>query len=65
MKFIGEIFSRMSIILRDESNELSSITIGYSDATVIAPTYSLIVRSKILLATVTATVPLLWRWFRN
>jgi len=37
MKFIYEIFSRMSVIFRDESNEPSSIMIGYSDATITAP----------------------------
>ena len=57
MKFICEIFSRMSVTFRDESNESSSIIIGYNDATVTAPNYSLIMLSKILLATAHATVP--------
>ena len=57
MKFIYQTFSRMSVTFRDESNESSSIMIGYNDATVIAPNHPLTVRSKISLATVTATVP--------
>ena len=35
-------FSRMSIIFRDESNELSSIMISYNDATVTASNHPLI-----------------------
>ena len=42
----------MSVTFRDESNELSSIMIGYSDATVTAPNHPLIIRSKTSLATV-------------
>ena len=42
----------MSIIFRDESNEPSSIVIGYSDATVTALNYSLIIRSNVSLARV-------------
>ena len=57
MKFFCETFSRMDITFRDESNESSSIIIDYSDATVTSPTYSLTMRSKILLATVHTTVP--------
>jgi len=57
MKFICEIFSRMSVTFRNESNESSSTMIGYSDATVTATNHPLIVRSKVSLATVTATVP--------
>ena len=56
MKFICEIFSRMDVTFRDESNETSFIMIGYSDPTVTAPNHLLIVRSKTLLATVIATV---------
>jgi len=51
-KFISETFSRMGIILRDKSNEPSSIMISCRDATVTVPNYHLIVRSKISLATV-------------
>ena len=36
----------MSVIFRDESNDSSSVLINYSDATVTALNYSLIVRSK-------------------
>ena len=61
MKFIYEIFSRMGIILRDESNEPSFIMIGYSDATVTALNHPLIIRSKASLGITTATVPQLWR----
>ena len=50
-------FLHMSVTFRDESNEPSSIIIGYSDATVIAPNHHLIIRSKISLATATATEP--------
>ena len=42
----------MSVIFRDESNEPSSIMIGYSDATVTAPNHPLIIRSQTSLATV-------------
>ena len=56
MKFICEIFSWMSVIFRDESNKSSSTIIGYSDATVITPNHSPIMRSKTLLATAHATV---------
>ena len=47
----------MSVTFRDESNEPNSIMIGYSDATVTALNYSLIVQSKTSLVRVTATVP--------
>ena len=57
MKFICEIFSRMSVTFRDESNESSSTMIGYSDATVTTHNHPLIMRSKALLATAYATVP--------
>ena len=57
MKSICKTFSGMGVIFRDESNDSSSIMIGYSDATVIALNYSLIVRSKASLARATATVP--------
>ena len=57
MKFICKIFLGMDVTFRDESNEQSFITIGYSDATVTAPNHPLIVRSKASLAKVTATVP--------
>ena len=39
MKFIYEIFSRMSVIFRDESNESNSIMVDYSNATVTAPNH--------------------------
>ena len=42
MKFICEIFSRMSVTFRNESNESSSTMIGYSDATVTATDHPLI-----------------------
>ena len=57
MKFICEIFTRMSVTFRDESNELSSTMIGYSDATITASNYPLTIWSKTSLATVSATVP--------
>lgn len=57
MKFICETFLRMSVTFRDESNESSSIMIGYSNATVTIPNHPPIVRSKTSLATTTATVP--------
>ena len=46
MKFICKTFSGMSVIFRDESNDSSFIMIGYSDATVNALNYSLIVLSN-------------------
>ena len=52
MKFICEIFSRMGIIFRDESNETSLTLIGYSDTTVTTPNYLQIIRSKALLTAV-------------
>ena len=57
MKSICKIFSDMSVTFRDESNDSSSVLISYSDATVIALNYSLIVRSNASLVRVTATVP--------
>ena len=57
MKFICKIFLGMGVTFRDESNESSSIMIGYSDATVTAPNHPPIVRSKVSLARSTATVP--------
>ena len=57
MKFICKIFSGMSVTFRDESNEPSSIMIGYSDATVTTPNYPQTVRSKASLAIITAAVP--------
>ena len=57
MKFICEIFLRMGVIFRDESNEPSSTMIGYSDATVTTLNLPLIIRLKVLLATAYATVP--------
>ena len=56
-KFICEIFSRMGVTFRNESNESSSIIIGYNDATVTMSNHFLIIRSKTSLARVTATVP--------
>ena len=47
----------MSVTFRDESNESSFTMIGYSDATVTTPNHLQIMRSKALLAAVTATVP--------
>ena len=47
----------MGVTFRDESNESSSTMIDYSDATVTVFNYSLIMRSKALLATAHATVP--------
>ena len=57
MKFFCETFSRMDITFRDESNESSSIMIDYSDAIVIVPNHSLIMRLKPLLATAHTKVP--------
>ena len=57
MKFICETFTRMSVIFRDESNEASSIMIGYSDATITTPNHSLVLRSHVSLVRVAATVP--------
>ena len=37
MKSICKTFSGMGVTFRDESNELSSTMIGYSDATVTTP----------------------------
>ena len=56
MKFICETFSRIGVTFRDKSNESNSTTIGYSDATVTAPNYPLIMQSKALLAIAHATV---------
>jgi len=56
MKFICKIFSGMSVIFRDESNDSSFIMIDYSDATVTVLNYSLTVQSKASLVRVTATV---------
>ena len=47
----------MCVTFRDESNEASSIMIGYIDATVTAHNHPLIMQSKTLLATTHATVP--------
>ena len=52
MKLICENFSQMSVNFRDESNELSFIMIGYSDATVTTSNHPIIARPKISLATV-------------
>ena len=57
MKSIYKTFSGMRVIFRDESNDSSSVSISYSDATVTALNYSLIVRSKTSLVRVSATVP--------
>ena len=46
----------MDVIFRDESNESSSIMIGYSDAIVTTHNHPLIMRSKALLATAYATI---------
>ena len=55
----------MRVTFRDESNESSSIMIGYSEVTVTAPNHPLIMRSNALLATAHATVLRLWRLFCN
>jgi len=47
----------MDVIFQDKSNKLSSIIIGYSNATVTTPNHPLIMRSKILLAIAHATTP--------
>ena len=50
MKSICKTFLGMGVTFRDESNEPSSIMIGYSDATVTALNHPPIVRSKASLA---------------
>ena len=57
MKSICKIFPGMGVTFRGESNEPSSIMIGYNDTKVTTPNHSLIMRSKTLLATAHATVP--------
>ena len=47
----------MSVTFRDESNDSSFIVIDYSDATVTALNYLLIVRSNASLGRASATVP--------
>ena len=42
----------MGVTFRDESNEISLIMIGYSDATVTKPNHLQIMRSKVSLAAV-------------
>ena len=61
MKSICKSFSVMDVIFQDESNESSFIIISYSNATVTMLNHPLSMRSKALLARVTATVPYLWR----
>ena len=61
MKPICKIFLGMGVTFRDESNEPSSIMIGYSDATVTVLKYPLIVQSNASLTRATATVPQLLR----
>ena len=56
MKSICKILLGMDVTFRDESNEQSFNTIGYSDATVTSPNHPLLVRSNASLAKVTATV---------
>ena len=56
MKFICKIFLGMVVNFRDKSNEPSFIIIDYSDATVTVPNHPLIVRSKVSLATIIATI---------
>ena len=53
----AKLFLWMVVTFRDESNEPSSIMIGYSDTTVTALNHPLIVRSKTSLARATATIP--------
>ena len=48
--YLGNLFLRIGVIFRVESNKSSSTMIGYSDATVTAPNHSLIMWSKTLLA---------------
>jgi len=64
-EILNEVYLRniiqMDVIFRDESNESSFTMIGYSDATVTALNYPLIVQSKASLDRATATVPQLWR----
>ena len=57
MESIYKTFSGMRVIFRDESNDSSSVLISYSDVTVTALNYSLIVRSNASLVRVAATVP--------
>ena len=61
MKSICKTFLGMGVNFRDESNELSFIMIGYSDATVTALNHPLIMRSNVSLGRATATVPQFWR----
>ena len=61
MKSICKTFLGMGVNFRDESNELSFIMIGYSDATVTAINHPPIMRSNTSLGRATATVPQLWR----
>ena len=46
----------MGVTFRDESNETSLTMIGYIDATVTTPNHLQLMRSKVSLAAVTATV---------
>ena len=57
MKSIYKTFLGMGVNFRDESNEPNFIMIGYSDATVTALNYLLIVRSNTSLDRATAIVP--------
>ena len=50
-------FLGIGVFFREEYNEPSSTMIDYSDATITAPNYPIIVRSNTLLATAHATVP--------
>ena len=52
----AKLFLWMVVTFRDESNEPSSIIIGYSDTTVTATNHLLIIQSKASLAIVIATV---------
>ena len=61
MKSICKIFLGMGVNFRDESNELSFIMIGYSDATVTALNHPLIMRLKTSLGRAAAAVPQFWR----
>ena len=54
---VCEIFSRMGVTFWDESNEPSSIMIGYSDTTVITPNHPPNRKVKDLINYNTATVP--------
>ena len=55
--YLGNLFLRIGVIFRVESNKSSSTMIGYSDATVTTPNHPLIMWSKNLLAITHTTEP--------